>query len=474
MADKNSYFDKSQPISDTNIPYNLRSENVINNDVMHSVGLYSQQEIEDARFSRYSRFGRVLDQYGKLNDCREYLFFVKPDLHIAVPVKEMGISTQAYQIREDAKQYFILHPLRLKSSVDASNLKGESIYKLGYSSASLQYDVSNKNECLILNPQLYNNSYFRELITSHPGVIRELQKSAPCIDGGESIDPFCHLLSFSVNSYLEMPGSEASTLDNPSTVFGTSYEYLKDAEEADENPTFSLEFVDNKYLDTYHFFKAYSEYHIARKSGLVTPPSRDYYRYKRLHNTMGIYKFIVAEDMETIIYYAYFWGVFPTSTPRETFSDPLFSEGLTFSVNFKAAFMEDMNPIILKQFNQLMIPLLDNNGIKKDNWLPVVKQNMLSQTLYAKTFGEAAIPIRDNSYDPISLGYPGKNLWINGRDENGNYITSEIYPTAMTNGELPFAALVDGRSISTAERSVDEGRQKYKLRWYGLPKGVTN
>lgn len=471
MAD-NSYFNKSQPIASDNIPENLKSENAINNDVMHSVGLYSQQEIEEARFSRYSRFGRVLDQYGKLNDCREYLFFVKPDLHIAVPTSELGIGNSAAVVREQAKDKWLLG--KFISSRKVNRIESDSIYKLGYSSSALHYDASQSNEGLILNPQLYGNPYFRELITSHPGVVRELQKSAPYLDGGESIDPFCHLLSFSVSSYLEMPGSEASTLDNPSTVFGTSYEYLKDAEEADENPSFSLEFVDNKYLDTYHFFKAYSEYHIARKSGLVTPPSRDYYRYKRLHNTMGIYKFIVAEDMETIIYYAYFWGVYPTSTPRETFSDPLFSEGLTFSVSFKAAFMEDMNPVILKQFNQLMQPLLTANSIDKNKWLPVVKQNMWNQQLYAKGFGQAATSIPDNSYDIATLGLPGKNQWIIGKDSSGRNITADVYPTAMTNGDLPFAALVDGRSIGVNNNSVDGARPRYKLRWYGLPKGVTN
>ena len=183
---------------------------------------------------------------------------------------------------------------------------------------------------------------------------------------------------------------------------------------------------------------------------------------------MGIYKFIVAEDMETIIYYAYFWGVFPTSTPREVFGDPLFSDGLTFTVNFKAAFMEDMNPVILKQFNQLMQPLLDANGINKNNWLPVVKQNMWNHQLYAKKYGKPSEIIPDNSYDTASLGIPGKDRWIIGEDSDGRAITGDIYPNAMTNGELPFAALVDGRNISQNNISIDTGRPKYKLRWYGV------
>ena len=71
--------------SNDNIPYNLRGQNMIKDDLMNSVGLYSKKDIEAARFSKYSRFGRVLDPYGRINPGREYLFFVKPDLHICVP-----------------------------------------------------------------------------------------------------------------------------------------------------------------------------------------------------------------------------------------------------------------------------------------------------------------------------------------------------------------------------------------------------
>ena len=68
-----------------NIPKNLRADNMVGDDLMNSVGLYSKQDIRNARFTRFSRFGRVLDPYGRVNPGREYLFFVKPDLHICIP-----------------------------------------------------------------------------------------------------------------------------------------------------------------------------------------------------------------------------------------------------------------------------------------------------------------------------------------------------------------------------------------------------
>lgn len=384
------------------IPNSLQPSSMIDDDLMNARGLYSKSQIEEAKYSRFSRFGRVLDPYGRLTDGREYLFFVKPDLHICAP----------------------------------NNNLANPIYKIsGGSGTDSNYTANGYT----LNPQLSGNSYFAYLIERYPNVVSQLQMSARSNAG---TSPFANLLSFSVNSYLELPTSEASTLNNPATIFGTNYEYLKDAEESDENPSFSLEFLDTKDLEVYHFFKAYTEYHIARKTGLVTPPDLNYYRYKRLHNTMGIYKFIVADDMETILYWAYFWGVYPISCPRDSFGDPLFSDGLSFSVNFKAAFMEDMNPAILKQFNNLMMPVLTRYGLKQDNWLPVVRQNHTSDYSYGY----------NHSYD-TSIGDAAKEVTIGG----SRY---ELGPSDIIDGTLPMAALVDGR-VSQYEK------KKFRLRWYG-------
>lgn len=380
-----------------NIPKNLRADNMVGDDLMNSVGLYSKQDIRNARFTRFSRFGRVLDPYGRVNPGREYLFFVKPDLHICIPTG------------------------------------GSDVYSYSGTSTSGAYKGA---DGLRLNPQLDKYPYFRDLIDTHPNVVRELQYS---VSNG---DPFGHLLSFSVASSLQLDSSNSRTLDNPSTMYGATYNYLMDSAGSDQGyEGISLEFIDNKELDVYHFFKAYSEYHIARKSGLVTPPHTDYYTYKRLHNTMGVYKFIVAEDMETILYYAYLWGLYPTSCPREAFSDPNFTEGLTFTVNFEAAFIEDMNPMILYQFNKLMMNGA-LKGVNKNKWLPVVKQNRY-QDYYAGA---------THSYDR-SIGFGSSEQTIGG-------MKYRIGPTDRIDGTLPRGALVDGRAVN------NESIRKYRLRWY--------
>lgn len=366
-----SFPDQLQKSSSKTLEKTTLQPKILDSDVFSSRLLYSKDEIEDAKFTKFSRFTKVLDPYGRINPGREFLFFVKPDLHIA-----RTLNADVYRL---------------------TNARVTETTKFGN---------------ITLNPQLNSNMYFHDLIRTHPKLVGELQFSSE--EGCN--DPFCHLLSFYVKSNLPLDSSTAKTMDTPATIFGTNYNYLQDSEASDEAYSFSLEFDDDKELNVYHFFKAYSEYHIARKSGLVTPPAMKYYTQKRLHNTMGIYKFIVAEDMETILYYAYLWGVIPTSCPREAFQDANFTEGLSFTVNFEAAFIEDMNPRILYDFNRLMMRKR-RNQINPDNWMPIVKRVTISGGT-------------ESAYD------------------------------GFINGKLPSGALVDNAIIN------GERIPKYRLRWY--------
>jgi len=328
-------------------------------------GMYSKEEIKQAKFNNYSRFGRIMDGHGRLNNTTEYLFFVKPDLHIVSPAATKAASA------------------------------------------------------LRINPEIESSLFFQDLVNIYPDVVRELQYSA------YEDDPFSHLLSFCVNSRLDLPGMEATTMDNPQTMVGNSYEYMGNSEASDEGPTFSLEFVDSKDKELYMFFRAYQEYHIFRKNGNVSPPSREKYTFKRrLHNTMGVYKFLVADDMETLIHWSYMWGTFPISCPREAFSDSSFPEGLTYTVSWKGAFVEDMAPEILINFNKLMTPLVS---------------------------GKTEIPVC--SLTDI----------IETNDKSILY-SSSMFPKSI-NGKLPTSAYVM-RTKGGADSYGNIIRPKYKLLWF--------
>lgn len=283
-------YDTSNFIKDNYKLNNLKED--LNNNL-----IYTKEDIKDAKYKKFSRFGKIMDIHGRLNNTREYLFFVKPDLNI---VKESSME---------------------------------------------------------LNDGLSSDSYFKDLVKNYPDVVRELQRSA----GTGNSDPFSHLLSFGVNSNLDLPSMEANTLDTPSNIMGTSIEYLGDSIASDEKVSFSLEFVDTKELELYNYFKAFQMYQNRRRTGLV-PINSKYIRERKLHYVLGIYKFLVDEDMETIIHYSYIWGAIPTSVPRDTFSSPEFQDGLTFSVSFKAGYVADLDPQILVDFNSLMGPLIQGKN----------------------------------------------------------------------------------------------------------------
>lgn len=238
------------------------------------------------------RFG-LLNPYDVMQNGREYLFFIKPDLFILKP------GTTELQ----------------------DNLK--------------------------ISP------FFVELNEKWPHIIKQLQYQAD-----DNKCPFSYLLTNAVTSHLDLPSLSATTISTPTNNFGTNYDYRGTSEASDDNFTFSLEFKDTKYLDVYMYFRTYEEYQIMKSQGRIDLSSNDIYlRYitsRVLHDQIGIYKFIVGEDMETILHYSYYCGVIWTSLPRDSFNSPDFDDGITYAIDGKAAFVEDMNPLILHDFNNLV------------------------------------------------------------------------------------------------------------------------
>ena len=126
-----------------------------------------------------------------------------------------------------------------------------------------------------------------------------------------------------------------------------------------------MEFKDTKDLSVYHFFRAYEDYQTIKHHGQL-PPYIEYIMEKILYDQYSIYKFLVDEDMETIIYYAKCYGVTSKSLPRDTFTNNDFSGGITYSVDFHASFFDDMNPMIIKEFNSLSKSYYDSRKYQVD------------------------------------------------------------------------------------------------------------
>ena len=293
LEDGNYTENKISEIESLNHPNQLQKTND-NVDVFdfikRSHGIYNRDDINI--FSKRYRFG-LNNPYESVSTTREFLFITKPDLNI----------------------------------FSRDNISG-----------ALTGEV---NEVLSSIP------YWRELIEKHIDVIRQLQMS---IDGKR--DPFNHLLENMCISNLSVPGLDAETIETPNNMYGVGFSYRGSSEASNDNFDFDLEFKDTKYLPVYQFFKAYEEYQTLKHHGSVGP-WRGYIQDKVLHDQFSIYKFVVDEDLETIIYYCKYYGVMPKSLPRDVFSSTSFDSGLSYSSSFKCAFFEDMNPLILNDFNTL-------------------------------------------------------------------------------------------------------------------------
>lgn len=259
--------------------------------IYHSANIFQRNEID--LFNKTYRFG-LSNPYNVLSNTKEFLFFTKPDLHIYKRDDDNGITSN--------------------SLVDG----------------------------------ISDLPFWKNLTSTMPKVIEMLQQSY----GNSTQDKFNHLLQNQVTSNLDIPALSSEMIDTPSNSFGVSYSYRGSSESSDDNPEFSLEFKDTKWLEVYNFFRAYEEYETLKHHGTIRP-YKYYITNKIIHDQFSIYKFLVDEDMETIVYYGKMYGVAPKSLPRDVFSSQSFDNGLSYTIDFKAAFYEDMRPEILQDFNSL-------------------------------------------------------------------------------------------------------------------------
>lgn len=263
----------------------------IQNDLKKSLRANNIYERKDIEwYTKFARFG-YMDPYNAISTTREYIFFTKPDLHL--------------------------------------------------------YEPKTK----ILNPELANMPIFVDGDSRYPRVMEQLQMSVNYRTDGS---PFVNLLTNAVRSSLELPQINANTMETAQNIYGTVLGYRQASNPSDNAHEFTLEFEETKYLEVYMFFKLFDEYERKKYYGEITPPYPEYITNKILHDQMSVYKIVVGEDGETIIYWAKAWGVYPISVPRDAFSDLTSSrEGLKFSVSFRCQFVEDMEPTILSDFNQV-------------------------------------------------------------------------------------------------------------------------
>lgn len=257
--------------------------------IYHANGIFRHDEI-DIYNKRY-RFG-LINPYESIGTVREYLFFTKPDLNIYPRNDRNGIPDQ------------------------------------------------------MLAKYLRSQPFWTEMASRYLGVLRCLQSSIS-LNG----DPFNHLLENSVQSNLEVPPLSAEMIETPNNMYGVGYTYRGSSEAGNDTYNFSLEFKDTKWKPVYNFFQAYEDYETLKHHGVLQPWA--YYRWaKVLYDQYAIYKIMVDDDGETILYCGKAYGVKSKSLPRDAWSNTDFANGLSYSIDFEAAFYDD-KPNVMYEFNDL-------------------------------------------------------------------------------------------------------------------------
>lgn len=264
------------------------------------------------RFKRYN----VIDPYNHMGLTREYVFFTKPNLQIFV---NDGNAENSGNLRD----------------------------------------------------YLMNQSIFLDAYYNRPLVLMELARDF------YPSNPFNTLLSNSITANIDLPDiTTANDYETGRTILGSSIFYRGNSFESDENFEFSVEFTDSRKLEVYMWFKLYDEYERLKHLGRVYQNTSEsdvntYIYNKKIHDQFSIYKFIVAEDGESIVHYSKFTGVYPKSVPRASFGDMPADGIFKFTVNFKATFVEDMNPIIINEFNTLSKKMESSTqGLVESSFIP--------------------------------------------------------------------------------------------------------
>ena len=277
------------------------------------------------RFNRFSRYGYLDPTHEMVSGAREYLFFSKPDLHL----------------------------------MDRS---GGSV---------------------ILNPQLEGNPFFKEAFRHYRFSMYSLQQwygesSRPFTDF-DAQNKFIPLLSNMVSSSLDLPGISANEVQGNQNLYQVNTSYREGSITSDLQYDFSLEFKDTKYLDVYMFFKIYDEYFRYKYEENITPNRDLYSEYRILPEAFSVWK-VIVDDTGRIIYWAKAIGVTAMSVPRDTLSN--LDGTIKFTVNFKAQFIKDMDPVHLLELNNLSNLSMKSNvryayakDITRENWVgyPIIR-----------------------------------------------------------------------------------------------------
>lgn len=217
---------------------------------------------------------------------------------------------------------------------------------------------------------------------------------------------FMMLLSNKANSF-ELSDESVKTDQTGRTYLGHSITFARHNIESKAGGTFSINYTDNRDLDILLLHKLWIDYMSNVYRGVWNP--RDKYIYgKILDYACSVYVVITAEDFETILYWAKYYGVFPVNVP---YSGVSWSSGqviskVDYSITYAYSWKEDFDPLTLTELN---MNAFRSKVPKKTQYIPQ----------YSPSLGHAG-------YTWVEAPFVEAIKFSNGANENGSKFTMKL------------------------------------------------
>ena len=197
-----------------------------------------------------------------------------------------------------------------------------------------------------LRIDLANIPFFKDSFNRYTNSIYQLQNTnIP----NKFKTPFMNIFTNTINSKIDIPDISSDSTQTTGNIMGIDMSIRGHSYKSDNGGDFNVSIVDTSYLEVYHVLKIYDEYMRLLKLGEISP-FKKYIVNNIVSDQFSVYKFLIAEDGETIKYFCKFTGCYFNNVPRGDFSDP--SDFGKFSVSVHYQDISDSNPIILNDFNR--------------------------------------------------------------------------------------------------------------------------
>jgi hypothetical protein len=229
----------------------------------------------------------------------------------------------------------------------------------------------NEPDTVKLAQGLNNLSEFVYTKKHSPEILRQLTQA----DSGYS-DQFMMLLSNKAKSF-ELSDEYIKSDEYGTALTGYKIPYGKHNVESKTADKVTISYIDDRDLHIYNLHKMWTDYISYVYRGKIWP-KEEYILNKILDYATCLYYIVCAEDGETIIFWAKYWGVFPLDAPSTAFSWSSDTPGgiktPEIRVQYQYAWKEDYNPLSLLEFNQHSASTMDDG---KFTYSPIFQESKL-------------------------------------------------------------------------------------------------